>query len=216
MSHGDKVTELAPGLPHRSPPQTRRALRGRSPTTSGAIMARSSTPKWSHTPDGAKLIANFVRHVCGLRGRLDDGRVPRDQDRGDPRAGRHGPGDLRPVGRRRQRGRGGADPRGDRRAADLRVRRSRADAAGRGRAGRQPVPRPLQYPAGPCGRRDTVPRRARRASPIPRPSASSSARPFIDLFEDEAQQDRRRGFPRPGHALSGRDRERLASPAGPR
>ena len=75
------------------------------------------------------------------------------------------------------RGRGGADPRGDRRAADLRLRRSRADARGRGRAGRQPVPRPLQHPAGPCERRDAVPERARRASPIPRPSASSSARP---------------------------------------
>ncbi len=36
--------------------------------TSGAITARSSTPKWSTRPTARKLIANFVRHVCGLTG----------------------------------------------------------------------------------------------------------------------------------------------------
>ena len=38
---------------------------------------------------------------------------------------------------------------------------------------------------------------------------------FIEVFEEEAQQARRRRVPGPGHALSRRDRERLASPAGP-
>ena len=49
--------------------------------------------------------------------------------------------------------------------------------AGRGGAGRLAVPQQLQHPAGPCGRRAALPRRARRASPTPKPSASSSARP---------------------------------------
>jgi GMP synthase (glutamine-hydrolysing) len=32
-------------------------------------------PEVVHTPDGAKLLANFVRHRLGCR-RLDDGRLP--------------------------------------------------------------------------------------------------------------------------------------------
>ena len=63
--------------------------------------------------------------------RLDHARVPRGGDREDPRPGRQGQGDLRPVRRRRFRRRRGADPRSDRRPAHLRVRRSRPAAAGR-------------------------------------------------------------------------------------
>ena len=44
------------------------------------------------------------------RGRLVDARLSRQRDRGDPQEGRHGQGDLRPVGRRRFLRRGGADP----------------------------------------------------------------------------------------------------------
>ena len=84
--------------------------------------------------------------------RLDDGEVPRRGDRPYPRAGRQGPRDLRPVGRRRFRGRGGADSRGDRRSAHLRVRRPRASAARRGGRSGQPVSRPFQHPARSCRR----------------------------------------------------------------
>ena len=63
------------------------------------------------------------------QGRLDDGRFPRGGDRPHPRSSWAVAGDLRPLGRRRFGGCGGADSRGDRRPADLRVRRSRADAA---------------------------------------------------------------------------------------
>ena len=59
-------------------------------------------------------------------------------------------------------GRRGADPRGDRRPAHLRLRRHRPDAPGRGRGGRHPVPRPLQHPADPRRRERPLPRRARR------------------------------------------------------
>ena len=80
--------------------------------------------------------------------RLDHARVPRGGDRKDPRPGRQGQGDLRPLRRRQFRGRRGADPRGDRRPAHLRVRRSRHAAARRGQDRRRPVPASLQHSAG--------------------------------------------------------------------
>ncbi|NNC71247.1 MAG: glutamine-hydrolyzing GMP synthase, partial [Sphingomonadaceae bacterium] len=66
MSHGDKVTEFAHGF---------RIVA----TTDGAPFALIADdqrryygtqfhPEVVHTPDGAKLIANFVRHVCGCAG----------------------------------------------------------------------------------------------------------------------------------------------------
>lgn len=66
MSHGDKVTALAPGF---------RAVAS-SPGAPFAVIADDERcfyamqfhPEVVHTPDGGKLIANFVRHVCGCRG----------------------------------------------------------------------------------------------------------------------------------------------------
>ncbi|AWW73464.1 GMP synthase (glutamine-hydrolyzing) [Erythrobacter sp. KY5] len=66
MSHGDKVTELAPGF----------VSVGTSDGAPYAITADETRkfygiqfhPEVVHTPDGARLIANFVRHVCGLAG----------------------------------------------------------------------------------------------------------------------------------------------------
>ncbi|RZM30629.1 MAG: glutamine-hydrolyzing GMP synthase, partial [Sphingomonas sp.] len=66
MSHGDKVTELAPGF---------RPVAA-SPGAPFAVIADDSRhyyamqfhPEVVHTPDGAKLIATFARHVCGLSG----------------------------------------------------------------------------------------------------------------------------------------------------
>jgi GMP synthase (glutamine-hydrolysing) len=66
MSHGDRVTAFAPGF---------RVVA----TTEGAPFAMIADddrryygtqfhPEVVHTPDGAKLIANFVHHVCGLAG----------------------------------------------------------------------------------------------------------------------------------------------------
>ncbi|RZL72432.1 MAG: glutamine-hydrolyzing GMP synthase, partial [Sphingomonas sp.] len=64
MSHGDKVTELAPGF---------RPVAA-SPGAPFAVIADDARhyyamqfhPEVVHTPDGAKLIATFARHVCGL------------------------------------------------------------------------------------------------------------------------------------------------------
>jgi len=66
MSHGDKVTQFAPGF----------AIVATSDGAPFAVIADESRkfygtqfhPEVVHTPDGGKLIANFVRHVCGLAG----------------------------------------------------------------------------------------------------------------------------------------------------
>ncbi|MGK6356042.1 glutamine-hydrolyzing GMP synthase [Sphingomonas sp. DT-207] len=66
MSHGDKVADLAPGF---------RAVAA-SPGAPFAVIADDKRryyamqfhPEVVHTPDGARLLANFVRHVCGLKG----------------------------------------------------------------------------------------------------------------------------------------------------
>ncbi|MET4897116.1 glutamine-hydrolyzing GMP synthase [Sphingomonadaceae bacterium jetA1] len=66
MSHGDKVTTLAPGF----------RVVATSPGAPYAVIANEERriyamqfhPEVVHTPDGAKLIANFARHVVGLSG----------------------------------------------------------------------------------------------------------------------------------------------------
>ena len=86
MSHGDKVTEFAPGF-------TIVAVSDGAPFAVIADEARhyygtQFHPEVVHTPDGAKLLANFVTKVCGVDRRLVDGRISRSQDRRNPRAGR--------------------------------------------------------------------------------------------------------------------------------
>jgi len=66
MSHGDKVTALAPGF----------RIVASSPGAPFAVIADDQRryygmqfhPEVVHTPDGGRLIANFARHVCGLAG----------------------------------------------------------------------------------------------------------------------------------------------------
>lgn len=66
MSHGDKVESLPEGF----------RVVGHSPGSPFAATANDARkfygvqfhPEVAHTPDGGKLIANFVRHVCGLAG----------------------------------------------------------------------------------------------------------------------------------------------------
>ncbi len=139
MSHGDRVTRLPAGLRGRGRVDGRavrghrrreaQALRRAVPSGGGAHAARRAADR--------QLRAQHRRPD----GRLDAWRLPRRAGRQDPRPGRQGPGDLRAVRRRRQRGRRRADPRGDRRPAHLRLRRPRPAAARRGRAGRDAVPR---------------------------------------------------------------------------
>jgi GMP synthase (glutamine-hydrolysing) len=66
MSHGDRVTKFAPGF----------RIVAISDGAPFALIADDERryygtqfhPEVVHTPDGAKLIANFVRHVCGCSG----------------------------------------------------------------------------------------------------------------------------------------------------
>ena len=66
MSHGDKVTALAPGFrPVAASPGAPFAVIA---DDARRYYAMQFHPEVVHTPDGAKLIANFARHVCGLAG----------------------------------------------------------------------------------------------------------------------------------------------------
>jgi GMP synthase (glutamine-hydrolysing) len=66
MSHGDRVETLAPGF----------EVVARSEGAPFAIATNEQAKRYSlmfhpevvHTPDGGKLLANFVRHVCGCAG----------------------------------------------------------------------------------------------------------------------------------------------------
>src|SRR5881392_164608 len=66
MSHGDRVETLAPGF----------EVVARSEGAPFAVATNEKAKRYSlmfhpevvHTPDGGKLLANFVRHVCGCAG----------------------------------------------------------------------------------------------------------------------------------------------------
>ena len=145
MSHGDRVTRLPEGF-------TVKATSENAPFAVASdegrrIYTTMFHPEVVHTPDGAKLLANFVHKIAGLPWRLDHGAFSRQRGRAHQEAGRGCARDRRAVGRRRFRGCLRADPRGDRRPAHLHLRRPRAAAPERGRRGRPPVPRALQHPA---------------------------------------------------------------------
>jgi GMP synthase (glutamine-hydrolysing) len=120
MSHGDRVTVLPPAS----------ACVGTSEGAPFAVIADEARrfygdqfhPEVVHTPDGAKLLKNFVPRHRGLQGRLDHGAF-REERSSASAPGRQGQvicglsGGVDSVGRRRP------DPRGDRRPADLRLRR---------------------------------------------------------------------------------------------
>lgn len=66
MSHGDHVAALAPGF--RAVASSRGAPFAIIADDERRIYAMQFHPEVVHTPDGAKLICNFARHVCGLDG----------------------------------------------------------------------------------------------------------------------------------------------------
>ena len=66
MSHGDKVTSLAPGF--RAVASSSGAPYAVIANDERRIYAMQFHPEVVHTPDGGKLLSNFVRHVCGLAG----------------------------------------------------------------------------------------------------------------------------------------------------
>ena len=173
MSHGDRVTRLPEGF--RVYAVSENAPYAVAADETRRYYTTMFHPEVAHTPDGAKLLANFLFKIAKRQRRLDDGRLPRRGDRPHSRASRQVARDLRLVGRRQFGGRGRAHPRGDRRPAHLRVRRPRAHAPRRsGRSG-ESVPRPFQHSARSRRRRAKSSSRRSQASTTPRPSARRSA-----------------------------------------
>jgi GMP synthase (glutamine-hydrolysing) len=66
MSHGDKVERLPDGF--RIVAQSDGAPFAATADEARRFYGVQFHPEVVHTPDGARLIANFVRHVCGLSG----------------------------------------------------------------------------------------------------------------------------------------------------
>ena len=66
MSHGDKVTALAPGF--RAVAASAGAPFAVVANDDRRYYAMQFHPEVVHTPDGGKLLSNFVRHVCGCAG----------------------------------------------------------------------------------------------------------------------------------------------------
>jgi hypothetical protein len=92
-------------------------------------------PEVVHTPGRREAAANFVHNIAGLKGDWTMAAYRKEGDRRIREQVGDRQGDLRAVRRRRFLGCGVADPRGDRRSADLHPRRSRPDAHERGRRG---------------------------------------------------------------------------------
>ena len=170
MSHGDRVTELPAGFrvvgtsAERADRDDRR--RG-APLLRHAVSSRGR----AHAA-GRSAHPQLRAQDRRLQRRLDDARLQGRGDREDPRAGRQRARDLRAVGRRRFVGRRRADPRGDRRSAHLRVRRSRPDAA-RTRASRSSI----------CSATTTT----FRSSTSTRPTSSSARSPASAIRRPSAR-----------------------------
>jgi len=66
MSHGDKVEAMPDGF--RAVARSEGAPFAATADDARRFYGVQFHPEVAHTPDGARLIANFVRHVCGLSG----------------------------------------------------------------------------------------------------------------------------------------------------
>lgn len=66
MSHGDKVNQLPPGF--KTIARSNGAPFAAIADDARRIYGVQFHPEVVHTPDGARLIANFVRGICGCRG----------------------------------------------------------------------------------------------------------------------------------------------------
>ena len=183
----------------------RRRRRPCSRTPARRIYGVQFHPEVAHTPAGRRCSDASV-DVCGCRGDWTMGSVIDDQVaavRAQVGAGRAICGLSR---RRRLRRRRGAGAPGDRPPAYVRLRRHRADAQGRERAGRRDVPAQHGHRADPRRRRRAVLRTARRGHRAGGQAQGDRRAVRPDLRGEHRWRHRRR-VPRPGHALSGRDRE---------
>ena len=193
MSHGDRVIALPQGF-RGVRPVGRRAVRHLRPTSARVLRAACSIPRWCTRRTARRLLAQLRPQHRRRHRRLDDGAptAPQAVD-ADPQPGRRRAGHLRAVGRRRFLGRRGAHPRGDRRAADLHLRRSRPDAQGRGGRG---------------GRRCSAATTTSRWSMSTRRELFLAALDGVDRSREEAQDHR----PAVHRGVRGRGEESSAAP----
>jgi GMP synthase (glutamine-hydrolysing) len=173
LAPGFQVFGTSPGAPFAITADPRAASTpcSSTPRCTTPPAARSSTPTscaWPASPATGRWAPTATRRSRKIRD-----------------AGGRRQGDLRAVGRGRQLGRRRADPRGDRRPADLRLRRPRPAAPGRGRRGRDHVPRPLQHPADPR-RRSELFLGALEGVSDPETKRKTIGRLFIDVFQKHA------------------------------
>ena len=214
MSHATRSSRPRPGLASSpaSPSTPDRGLRG----PGAALYGVQFHPEVVHTEHGAEILKNFLYRVCRLPAALDAGLRDRGRGRAHPRAGRSGARALRALGRRRLGRRGAARPQGGRRPADVRLRRPRPPAQGRGAQVRRDVRRHFRVPPRPRRRARALPRAGWRASRTRRRSAGASAR-------SSSASSRRRPAGSPdarflvqGTLYSGRDRVRRERATSPR
>ena len=177
-----------------------------------ALRRCCSIPRSSHTERGREILRNFAFDVCGCRGDWTMASFVDEAVGADPRAGRRRARRLRPERRRRFDGRGAARAQGDRRSADLHLRRQRPAAAERGAAGRRAL-------------HATHAAAARRRRRVGAASSTRLAGRHRSGAEAEDHRQRRSStcsrtqaselgavrFPGAGHALSRRHRERLGA-----
>jgi GMP synthase (glutamine-hydrolysing) len=186
MSHGDRITDMPAGFDRLCGLAERplRRHRRRGPP----LLRLMFHPEVVHTPDGGRLLRNFVHKIAGLKSEWTMSAFRQamiDKIRAQVGKGRV---DLRPLRRRRFGGGRRPHPRGDRRPAHLHLRRPRADASQRGRGGGEPLPRPLQHPARPRRRERDVPLGALEGEADPETKRKTIGRLFIEVFEAEAKK----------------------------
>ena len=129
----------------------------------GARLLRRPVPSRGHAHAEGQGAAEPLRPRDLRRpARLGDGQLHRRGGGADPRAGRRRRGHPRPVRRRRFERRRGADPQGDRRPPDLRLRRPRPAAPRRRPAGHGHVRRAPPHEGDRGRRQRALPRPARR------------------------------------------------------
>ena len=216
MSHGDRVLRLPPGFQRaRHAARTRRSRP--CATATRPIWGLQFHPEVAHTRRRrGSCSRNFAAPICGCRAR----------------AGR-----WRPSSRRRSRGSARRSATGrvvcglsggvDSSVAAALVHRAIGDRltcifvdngllrAGRARAGRARSSASTLgcRPRSPCDAEERFLERARGRHATPSASAGSSATCSSRSSRRRPKQARRRGVPGAGHALPGRDRERLGARA---
>ena len=181
--------------------------------TSRGLYGVQFHPEVLHTEHGQAVLRRFLAAGRAAARPGPCGSIIDEQIGAGPRPGRRRRRDLRAVRRGGLRGRRGARAARHRVPADLRVRRSRAAAQGRGRAGRKGLRGRHRGRPDRGGRGGGVPGRAGRGDRPGREAQDhrTGVHPRLRAgrpgdHRGSGQPRHRRGLPGPGHAVPGRGR----------